>query len=59
VVGKDRYEGEWVEDKMEGKGKYQYANGCEYEGNFINGERHGKGTYRWPSGTYYQGKYHY
>lgn len=40
---------------MDGKGKYNYSNGCEYEGDFLNGERHGKGAFYWPTGTYYKG----
>ena len=55
TVGRDRYEGEFVDNQMEGKGKYHYGNGCEYDGSFMHGDRHGKGKYRWSSGIYYQG----
>ena len=32
----DQYVGTWVEDRMEGQGKYVYKNGTVYEGSFHN-----------------------
>ena len=29
-LGGEEYEGSWVEDKMDGKGIYRYANGAVY-----------------------------
>ncbi|CAM9181885.1 unnamed protein product [Chrysoparadoxa australica] len=52
-----RYEGSWVDDKMEGKGVYTHPEGgMRYEGNFHNQLRHGNGSCRWGNkhGTAYQ-----
>ena len=38
------YEGEWVNDKHEGYGKFIYANGEYYIGEWKNALKHGKGT---------------
>ncbi|KAL4445509.1 hypothetical protein ABPG74_004583 [Tetrahymena malaccensis] len=38
-----KYEGEWVNDKMEGFGVFEWRNGDRYEGYFKNGLRNGKG----------------
>ena len=37
------YEGEWKNDKKEGKGIYKYKNGDIYEGYFKNDIKDGKG----------------
>jgi hypothetical protein len=37
------YEGEWLNDKKNGKGKLFYEDGDYYEGNFVNDKRHGEG----------------
>ena len=37
------YEGEWVNDKPEGYGKFIYSDGEYYIGEWKNGLRHGKG----------------
>jgi len=39
----DRYEGEFKNSKMHGKGKYYYANGDTLEGNWADGKLDGKG----------------
>ena len=39
-----KYEGDFVNDKYEGNGKYIYENDEYYIGQFLNGLRHGKGT---------------
>ena len=41
--GKIRYEGDFINDKFEGNGKYYYENGEYYIGQFKNGKAHGKG----------------
>ena len=47
----DRYEGEWRNDKKEGKGIYYYNTepwkGDRYEGDNRNGKKEGKGIYYW------------
>ena len=37
------YDGEFVNDKYEGNGKYIYENGNYYIGSWLNGVKHGKG----------------
>ena len=39
------YEGDFVNDKYEGNGKYIWEDGDIYIGQFKNGLRNGKGTY--------------
>ena len=43
IYKKEQYEGEYVNDKFEGKGKYIYDNGEYYIGEWKNGLRNGKG----------------
>ena len=38
-----KYEGEWVDNKYEGKGKINYPNGAWYEGDFVASKYHGFG----------------
>ena len=40
-----KYEGEWVNDKRDGKGFEKYSNGNYYEGEFSRNKAHGKGVY--------------
>jgi hypothetical protein len=55
----DRYEGEFVEDRKEGKGTYTWGRGQwqgeRYVGEYLNDLRHGTGTYTWPTGDVYAG----
>ena len=53
----DRYEGQFKNDKMEGKGIYYYNNGNRYEGDFKNDKFEGKGIYYFNSGNRYEGEY--
>jgi hypothetical protein len=47
----ERYEGDWVNDKMTGKGKipayflgkYEYKDGSNFDGEWKDNLRHGKG----------------
>ena len=41
--GNIKYEGDFVNDKYEGYGKYICENGYYYIGQFLNNNRHGKG----------------
>ena len=41
--GTVKYEGEYINDKYEGKGKYFYENGDFYIGEFLDNMSHGKG----------------
>ena len=42
--GKINYEGEFVNDKPEGNGKYIDENGDFYIGQWLNGNKHGNGV---------------
>ncbi|CCW65244.1 unnamed protein product [Phytomonas sp. EM1] len=53
-----RYEGEWVEDKMEGQGHLFFLqSGSSYEGGFRDGCFDGKGIYSWADGSRYDGEW--
>ncbi|ORM40620.1 TFIIH basal transcription factor complex helicase repD subunit [Babesia sp. Xinjiang] len=51
------YDGDWVDNAMSGKGKYQYADGAVYEGDWYNGKMHGSGQYTFPNGNRYDGEW--
>jgi len=53
----ESYEGDWVDDKMEGFGIYTYANGDIYEGEFKDNKHHGYGKYFFSDGSYYIGEW--
>ena len=53
----DKYEGEFLNGKITGNGKYYWANKCTYEGEFLDGKMHGQGVYKWPEGDMYTGHY--
>lgn len=40
-----RYEGQYVDDKKEGKGTFLWPDGRKYEGGWKNGKQHGIGYY--------------
>lgn len=48
-------EGFWLRDRLNGKGKYQWASGASYEGDFVGHERHGTGTYTYSPEEKYTG----
>ena len=43
------YEGDWINDKAEGNGKYIFEDGEYYIGHWKNGLRDGKGTLYYPN----------
>lgn len=51
----DRYEGEYRDGQMNGKGTFTGANGNRYEGDFVDGKQTGKGTQTWANGDRYEG----
>lgn len=57
-LGRELYVGDWREDVMHGKGRFDFARGCSYEGDWVDGRFHGQGTYVWPSGAMYSGEWH-
>ena len=51
------YEGNFVDDKMDGKGKMSWANGDVYEGEFKQDMKHGMGRIRYKLGDFYEGQF--
>ena len=49
--GNIKYDGDFVNNKYEGNGKYIYENGDYYIGPFINGLKHGKGIIYYKNGN--------
>ena len=54
---KQKYEGQVVNGKKEGKGKYIYDNGSIYEGDFKNDKREGNGVFYYANGDRYKGQF--
>ena len=51
------YEGDFVDGKRTGKGKYTYTSGSVYEGDFVDGNFTGKGKYTYANGDVYEGDF--
>ncbi len=51
----DKYDGEWHNDDMNGKGKFIYADGSVYNGEWRQGKRSGKGKFISINGSVYEG----
>lgn len=49
------YEGEFVNNKFDGPGKFMFSNGSVFEGNYVNGMRNGRGKLLMPDGSHYIG----
>lgn len=49
------YEGEYKNNKKEGKGKMVYPDGGTYDGQWKEGFRDGQGTFKYPNGDWYKG----
>ena len=57
ITNKIIYEGEFVNDKIEGKGKIKFLkSGIEYEGTFFNDNIEGYGKFKWINGDAYEGE---
>ena len=50
-----RYEGYWVNDKANVRGKLIHADGDVYEGEWLDDKAHGYGTYTHTDGAKYEG----
>ena len=48
------YEGEYQNDRPNGKGRFEFANGDKYEGEVRNHEFHGFGRYTKADGSFYE-----
>ena len=53
----DTYEGNFIDNNINGIGIYKWNSGEIYNGNFLNGKMNGKGKYTWPDGGFYEGDY--
>ena len=51
------YEGNWLNDKIEGEGILTYLNGNRYSGEWKDGKIHGQGEFTWADGSKYEGKW--
>ena len=47
---REKYVGEWKDDKMYGQGTYTFASGDKYAGEYKEDKRHGQGTYTFVGG---------
>lgn len=54
----EKYEGEWVDGKMHGRGIYYYSDGTVYDGTWAEGKMHGKGVFVYPNGNKYDGEFY-
>ena len=52
-----KYEGDWKNDKIEGKGKMIWKSGQIYEGEWSNNLKEGKGIQILPNGAKYEGNF--
>jgi hypothetical protein len=53
----EKFEGEWVDGKMQGRGIYHYSDGSVYDGNWMAGKMQGKGLFLYPNGNRYEGEF--
>ncbi len=53
----EKYDGDWVDGKMHGRGVYYYADGSIYDGMWQDGKMHGSGVFIYPNGNRYDGEF--
>jgi len=46
-----------VNNKMEGKGVFNWPDGRKYEGSYIDDKKEGLGIFYWPDGRRYDGQW--
>ena len=51
------YEGEWQDDRRNGRGYELFSNYSNYIGQYLNNKSHGKGIFTWPNGEQYDGEW--
>ena len=51
------YEGEWLNNKINGSGTYKKADGSVYVGSWKDGMKNGTGLLTWMNGDVYEGEY--
>ena len=47
--GQSSYDGNWRDDKRDGRGEMKWANGAHYNGDWKGDVKHGSGVYTWPN----------
>lgn len=52
-----RYEGEWVDDMMTGRGFMVWADGRRYDGEWYENRCNGRGVLTYKDGRRYEGEY--
>lgn len=53
------YTGEWINNKIEGKGRLTWPDRSYFEGEFHNDRKHGKGTLVFPDNSSYEGVWNF
>ena len=51
----EKYEGDWIDDKKNGNGKYIWPQNIQYEGTFTDDKKDGQGTLKFANGRMKQG----
>ena len=49
------YEGEFRNNKLNGKGVFNWGDGKIYTGNYVNNKKHGYGKLKWNNNSFYEG----
>jgi hypothetical protein len=49
------FNGEWLNNKMHGKGVFTWSDGRKYEGDYHDDKKSGYGVFTWPDGRMYEG----
>ena len=57
IINRKMYEGDFKNDKREGKGIFYWINNNRYEGECKNDKREGKGIFYWNDGSRYEGDF--
>lgn len=57
TAGQYLFEGEFVDDFMQGQGRFVYPSGAEYKGQWSRNKYNGNGRYTWPDGKVYEGAF--
>ena len=52
-----QFEGNYIDGRKEGKGKFLWMDGSFYEGDFNDNKLEGNGTYKWQDGRIYTGQW--
>ena len=50
LINNEKYEGQFFNDLIDGKGIYHYENGDKYDGSFLNWEKNGFGIMNFSNG---------